>query len=123
MANKANTSQRKNPGLSQANAPTLIKATGERIVAQSELSQLQEKRDKLAAQLQEVDTQILEHKNKRKEELLAELHDLGLDVPTVSTWSRKGRPKGFKMSEDQKQAMRDGRAKAKAARETARPQQ
>jgi SMC interacting uncharacterized protein involved in chromosome segregation len=117
MPSKVKTSQRKNPGLSQAKAPTLIKATGERIVAQSELTQLQEKRDKLAAQLQEIDAQILEHKNKRKEELLAELHDLGLDVPTLSTWSRKGRPKGFKMSEEQKQTMRDGRAKAKAARE------
>jgi hypothetical protein len=42
----------KNPGLSRAGKPTLIKQNGDRIVAQSELAQVQEKREKLQAQLE-----------------------------------------------------------------------
>src|SRR5688572_7543631 len=95
----------KNPGLSGAGKPTLIKQDGERIVAQSELAQLQEKREKLQAQLEELDGEILELKRKRKEELMAELKELGLDVPRVTTVAasgeggkKKGRPKGSKLS-------------------------
>lgn len=36
-----------------------------------------------------------------------------------STGGGKGRPKGFKMTDEQKQRMREGRAKAKAEREAA----
>lgn len=35
-----------------------------------------------------------------------------------SSGGGKGRPKGFKMTEEQKQRMKEGRAKAKAARES-----
>jgi hypothetical protein len=66
----------------------------------------------------------LELKRKRKEELMAELKELGLDVPRVSTTAssgegakKKGRPKGSKLSPEIIQRMKDGRAKAKAARE------
>jgi hypothetical protein len=114
----------KNPGLSQAKAPTLIRQDGgERIVAQSELAQLQDKREDLQRELDKIDGQILELKNKRKDELLAELRELGLDVPRVKAKTqstdgkRRGRPEGFKMSDAQKQAMREGRQKAKAARQ------
>lgn len=92
-------------------------------MAQSELAQLQDKREQLQGELDKIDADILTLKNKRKEELLAELKELGLDVPRVAAASssgngkRKGRPKGFKMSDAQKQAMKDGRAKAKADRE------
>lgn len=111
-----------NPGLGQASTPTLIKPNGERIVAQSELAQLQEKRDKVQADLDDLDRQLLELKKRRKEELLAELDALGLDVTPRSTSSepsgkKKGRPKGVPMSETHKQALRDGRAKARARRE------
>lgn len=95
-------------------------------MAQSELSQLQEKRDKLQTQLEELDGEILELKNKRKAELLAELKELGLDMPRVTAASsasdgkRKGRPKGFKMSDSQKEALREGRARARADREASK---
>ena len=124
----------KNPGLNTASTPTLVRQhTGERVVAQSELAQLQEKRDKMQADLHELDSQILVLKTKRKGELLAELEALGLDVvpaakakaaSTGDGGKKKGRRKGFTMSEEQKKAMRDGRAKAKAAREgkTAEPE-
>jgi hypothetical protein len=113
-----------NPGLSGSGKPTLIKQDGERIVAQSELAQLQEKRDRLQDTLHELDSQILALKTKRKDELLAELEALGLDGVPVSRVKastgeggrKKGRPRGFTMSEAQKQAMREGRQKAKAAR-------
>ena len=39
----------KNPGLSGSGKPTLVKQDGERIVAQTELAQLQDKREKLLA--------------------------------------------------------------------------
>jgi hypothetical protein len=104
----------------------LTKSSGERIVAQSELAQLQEKRDRLQADLHELDSQILALKTRRKDELLAELEALGLDVvPNAKTKSastgdgkRRGRREGFKMSEQQKQKMREGREKARAARES-----
>jgi hypothetical protein len=60
---------------------------------------------------------MLELKKKRREELLAELEGLGLDMPKVKTkgategGKQRGRPKGYTMSEEHKQAM-----KAKAAR-------
>lgn len=93
----------KNPGLSQAKAPTLIKPNGDRIVAQSELTQLQQKREQIQSQLEEVDTQILELKNKRKEELLEELKALGLDVvpkTTASASSGDNKKKGTKKTLD-----------------------
>jgi hypothetical protein len=116
---KRDTTYTKNPGLSGSGRPTLIRNSGERILAQTELSQLQEKRDKLQAQVEELDEQILQLKTKRKDELLAELRELGLDtlVPgSGASGTRKGRPKGYKMSEEQKQALKDGRARAKNAR-------
>jgi hypothetical protein len=113
----------KNPGLGQAKAPTLIKQNGDRIVAQSELTQLQDKREEVQRQLDKLEADILELKNRRKEELLAELKELGLDMPRVSAASssgdggkRKGRPKGFKMSDEQKKAMAEGRRKAREAK-------
>jgi hypothetical protein len=111
-----------NPGLGQAMAPILNKQSGEKIMAMSELDQLEDKRRGLAAQLEEIETQMLELKKKRREELLAELEGLGLDMAKVKTkgasegGKQRGRPKGYTMSEEHKQAMRDGRAKAKAAR-------
>jgi hypothetical protein len=119
----AKTANRFRHGLANDNRPAvLIRSTGERVMAQSELAQLQDKREKLQAQLNELDDEILAMKNKRKEELMAELKELGLDLPRLSPSSngdgkRKGRPKGFKMSEEHKQALRDGRAKARASRE------
>jgi hypothetical protein len=113
----------KNPGLSQAKAPTLIRQSGERVMAQSELAQLQDKRENVKRELDKLDADILALKNKRKDELLAELQALGLDVPKMTATStgdggkKKGRPKGFTMSEDQKKAMKEGRQKAKAERE------
>ena len=50
-------------------------------MAQSELDQLQEKRDKVAAQLDEIEGEILAYKKKRQGELMAELEGLGLNVP------------------------------------------
>lgn len=112
-------------GLADDKRPIVLnKQDGSRLVAQTELAQLQDKREKLQAQLEEFDDQILELKNRRKEELLAELKSLGLDVvpatkakASTNDGKRKGRPSGFKMSEAQKKAMREGREKAKAARE------
>jgi hypothetical protein len=116
---------RNNPGLGQSLAPILNKQNGEKIMAMSELDQLEEKRRTLAKQLEEVEGQMLELKKKRREELLAELQALGLDeLPRVKTKAaadgskHRGRPKGYTMSEEHKQAMREGRAKAKAARTT-----
>jgi hypothetical protein len=113
-------------GLADDKRPiVLTKSSGERIVAQSELAQLQEKRDRLQADLHELDSQILALKTKRKDELLAELEALGLDVVPAAKaraassrdGKRRGRPEGFKMSEQQKEKMREGRQKAKAARD------
>jgi hypothetical protein len=50
-------------------------------VAQSELDQLQEKRGKLMAQVDEIDREILALKKKRHAQLLAEIQELGLNVP------------------------------------------
>ena len=96
---KKNPTYTKNPGLSGSGKPTLIKPDGARIVAQSELSQLQEKRENLQNQLEEIDSQILELKNKRKAELLAELKELGLDVVpkgTASASTGESKKKGKK---------------------------
>ena len=51
-------------------------------MAQSELGQLQDKREHLIAQLDEIDSQIMAVKKKRQAELMAELEELGLSVPT-----------------------------------------
>jgi hypothetical protein len=114
-------------GLADDKRPiVLTKPSGERIVAQTELAQLQEKREKLAAQLEELDGQILELKKKRHEELMAELHALGLDIPKTAARTksgpsgngkRRGRPEGFKMTDEQKQKMKEGRDRARAAKE------
>ena len=50
-------------------------------MAQSELAQLQDKREKLQSQLNELDDEILAMKNKRKEELMASPQLL--DAPPV----------------------------------------
>lgn len=50
-------------------------------MAQSELDQLEEKRAKAAAQLDEIEDEILAYKKKRQAELLAELEGLGLTMP------------------------------------------
>jgi DNA repair exonuclease SbcCD ATPase subunit len=50
-------------------------------VAQSELGQLQDKREHLIAQLEEIDNEIMALKKKRQAELMAELEELGLSVP------------------------------------------
>jgi len=52
-------------------------------VAQSELAQLQDKRENLIAQLDEIDSQIMALKKKRQAELMAELEQLGLGVPAA----------------------------------------
>jgi hypothetical protein len=116
-----------NPGLGQALAPILNKQSGEKLMAMSELDQLEDRRRTLAGELEQVEAKILEVKKRRRDELLAELEGLGLDIPaarvrTATSASgegkRRGRPKGYMMSEAHKQAMREGRAKAKAARAT-----
>jgi hypothetical protein len=57
---------------------------------------------------------------------MEELHSLGLDdmqvrkpraAASTGERKRKGRPRGFRMSDEQKKAMREGRQKARAARE------
>ena len=68
--------------LKNVRPPVLVRqSSGERLVAQSELDQLQEKRAKAAAQLEEIDAEILAFKKKRHGELLAEIQRLGLNVP------------------------------------------
>jgi DNA repair exonuclease SbcCD ATPase subunit len=72
----------KTHSLKDAKHPVLVrKSTGERVMAQSELDQLQDKRDRISAQLEEVDAEILAYKKKRQAELMAELEGLGLSVP------------------------------------------
>jgi DNA repair exonuclease SbcCD ATPase subunit len=56
-------------------------------VAQSELGQLQDKREHLIAQLDEIDRQIMILKKKRQAELMAELEELGLSVPASKSAS------------------------------------
>src|ERR1700704_4963712 len=68
--------------LKDARHPVLVKKTGERIVAQTEVRQLQEKRERIVAQLDEIDGEILALKKKRQAELMAELYELGLNVTT-----------------------------------------
>lgn len=79
----------------------------------TEIVQLLEKRHRLQEQIAEIDGQILEHKNKRKDALLAELKDLGLDE--LPRKLKPGRPKGYTMTEQHKEALRAGRARRKAA--------
>jgi DNA repair exonuclease SbcCD ATPase subunit len=50
-------------------------------LAQSELDQLEERRAKAAAQLDDIEGEILAYKKKRQGELLAELEGLGLSMP------------------------------------------
>jgi DNA repair exonuclease SbcCD ATPase subunit len=52
-------------------------------VAHSELGRLQEKRESLVAQLDEIDSEILSLKKKRHAELMAEIHELGLIAPAT----------------------------------------
>src|SRR5258708_5358892 len=70
----------KTHSLKDARHPVLVKKNGERIVAQTELGQLHEKREKIVAQLDEIDGEILALKKKRQAELMAELNELGLDA-------------------------------------------
>jgi DNA repair exonuclease SbcCD ATPase subunit len=72
----------KTHSLKDARHPVLVRQSGERLVAQSELGQLQDKREHLIAQLDEIDNQIMALKKKRQAELMAELEELGLSVPT-----------------------------------------
>jgi DNA repair exonuclease SbcCD ATPase subunit len=68
--------------LKNVRPPTLVRqSSGERLLAQSELDQLQERRDTLMAQVDEIDSEILAYKKKRQGELLAELEGLGLNMP------------------------------------------
>ena len=87
-------------------------------MAQSEIDQLKDKRDKLASDLEDLDAQILDLKKKRYAELQAEMESLGMhSVPSPATLGKKkGRQRGFKMSDDHKAKLAAGRAKAKAAR-------
>lgn len=78
---------------------------------------------------EEVDIfELLEQVERRKqpaiEALLAQrkeiddkLKRLGYKASPETEEKRGGRPKGYKMTPEQKQAMRDGRAKAKADRD------
>ena len=78
--------------LKDARHPVLVKKNGERIVAQTELGQLQEKRERIAAQLEEVDGEIVALKKKRHAELMAEIEELGLNAsPSALRASRNGR--------------------------------
>jgi hypothetical protein len=72
----------KTHSLKDVKHPVLVRQTGERLVAQSELGQLQDKRNHLIAQLDAIDSEILALKKKRQAELMAELEELGLNVPT-----------------------------------------
>src|ERR1700704_5967937 len=67
--------------LKDARHPVLVRQSGERLVAQSELGQLQDKREHLIAQLDEINSEIMALKKKRQAELMAELEELGLTVP------------------------------------------
>jgi DNA repair exonuclease SbcCD ATPase subunit len=62
-------------------------------LAQSELDQLEEKRAKAAAQLEEIEREILAYKKKRQGELLAELDDLGLSMPGARSAATAGEKK------------------------------
>jgi DNA repair exonuclease SbcCD ATPase subunit len=79
----------KTHSLKDARHPVLVRQSGERLVAQSELGQLQDKREHLIAQLDEIDSQIMTLKKKRQAELMAELEELGLSVPTSRTAGEK----------------------------------
>lgn len=70
----------KTHSLKDARHPVLIKKNGDRIVAQTELGQLQEKRERIVDQLGEVDGEIVAFKKKRQAELMAELEELGLPL-------------------------------------------
>src|ERR1700754_1135238 len=72
----------KRHSLKDARHPVLVRQSGERLVAQSELGQLQDKREHLIAQLDEIDSAIMALKKKRQAELMAELEELGLSIPT-----------------------------------------
>lgn len=116
----SNKPAKSNPGLSQASVPILNRQNGDRLMAMTELDQLEEKRRKLQSQLDEVESQVLALKTRRREELLEELRALGLDeVPEVGgngAGGRKGRPRGFKMSDEHKQRMKEGRQRARDAK-------
>jgi DNA repair exonuclease SbcCD ATPase subunit len=58
-------------------------------VAHTELGQLQDKREHLLAQLDQIDSEILALKKKRQAELIAELEELGLSVPTPRSAGEK----------------------------------
>jgi len=73
----------KTHSLKDARHPVLVRQSGERLVAQSELGQLQDKRKHLIAQLDEIDGAIMALKKKRQAELMAELEELGLSAPTT----------------------------------------
>jgi DNA repair exonuclease SbcCD ATPase subunit len=56
-----------------------------------DLEQLQERRTKLQEQIDEVDTKIYEFKKIRRDELMAELKELGLeDMPKMKTAASSG---------------------------------
>jgi DNA repair exonuclease SbcCD ATPase subunit len=73
--------------------PVLVRQNGERLVAQSELDQLEEKRAKAAAQLEEIESEILAYKKKRYDELKKEMEALGLNVPAPAKLSAVGERK------------------------------
>jgi hypothetical protein len=76
--------------LKDARHPVLVKKNGERIVAQTELGQLQEKRERIVAQLDEIDGEIVALKKKRHAELMAEIEELGLNAPpSAASGSKK----------------------------------
>lgn len=82
----------------------------------SELEKLQNQRDELVRQIDDLDARILVLKQQRKDELLAELKALGLDNPQGGA-SRKGRPRGFALSEEHKAKLREGRERARRAKQ------
>jgi DNA repair exonuclease SbcCD ATPase subunit len=67
--------------------PQVVLKIGERKLA-NEYAQLQKEREKLQAQIAEIDEKLNELKTARRDELLAELRELGFS-PTGSGGSRK----------------------------------
>jgi len=87
VSKKPSRNTRKARTATPARPPILVKHTGERLVA-NEYAQLQKERDKLQAQIAEIDGKLRDMRSARQHELLAELKELG--------WSPSGAGPGRK---------------------------
>ncbi len=80
--------------------PTLIKPDGRRLVAQSPLDQLLDRREDCQRQLDALDAQIREMKQQRRTVLLEELRSLGFDKEAQAKPRKK-----YVMTEAHKRAL------------------